>query len=149
MRELSTRVDIPTPLDPTGPTGPTGPQDPTGPLDPLDKEGLCRLRVWVSKAAEGEDPNIFVTEIMPPRHQDEELSIRFSHIASPTDMTQYPIEEPGTGGFYYRTRGADLLFDSPAQAGDFMDKVYSHLAMLESSEAMLKGDPTKEEEIDV
>jgi len=139
MRELTTRCDI-TPLGPTGPTGSTGGYD-TG--------GDCHLRVWVSSAAEGEDPHIFVTEEMPREYPGGPSSYRFSHVACPTDMREYPAEAPSAGGHYFRLGGANLLFDSPAQAGEFMDTVRSHLALLERSEAMLAGDCTREEILDV
>jgi hypothetical protein len=64
------------------------------------------------ESAEDMDPGIFVYQCssnpVPGRPDIEE----FSHIASPFDLANYPLDIPAAGGEYYRKTSAELVFRS-------------------------------------
>ena len=67
------------------------------------------LVVDVTAAADA-DREIFVHHLSP-RTEDQPRQVVFSHIASPTDLEEYPIGIPASGTpFYHRRSSVSLVF---------------------------------------
>lgn len=84
--------------------------------------GAYRLRVEASDAdATGADPNVFLYQRRPPNPYDGSVLDDFIAVASPADMTEYPVGEPADHTTYpiFRLayveldlRGVDLAEDT-------------------------------------
>lgn len=75
------------------------------------EEGFWRLRAWVSEA-EGMTEKIFVRQRLPVVPYQEAVRSIFSNVAQPSDLVDYPEDEPSGTSTYFRTGSLDLEFKS-------------------------------------
>jgi len=67
--------------------------------------------------------NIFLYQVSFPDPETGETTSRFKAVCSPSDIEQYPIDEPESGGTYYRLSSADLLFRAVSLADETWDAI--------------------------
>jgi hypothetical protein len=85
-------------------------------VDPTTEKASHRLQVWVSKATEGIEPQLFVYQKVPPvpGTTEEQLEEIFVHIASYADILDFPIDTVGEDTPFFRKYSIDLTFESLA-----------------------------------
>ena len=67
--------------------------------------------------------NIFLYKVSFPDPETGETTARFKAVCSPADIEQYPIDEPESGGTYYRLSSADLLFRAVSLADETWESI--------------------------
>lgn len=91
----------------------------------LTGDNRHRLQVWVSETSDNIPKEVFVYQRIPSVPLDTELSDLFVHIASYTDIGNFPIDGPDASYPFYRKHFVDLVFDSKVYLGDTWDRMFS------------------------
>jgi hypothetical protein len=83
-----------------------------------ETDGDARLRVWVSETTDIIPGEIFVYQKYPRVPQSSQLADIFVHIASYSDIVQFPIDTPSATTPYFRKYYLDLAFPSLAMVDE-------------------------------
>lgn len=81
-------------------------------LDFLADDGNWRLRMWVSEA-DGVSEKVFVHQDIPDAPGQDRGRSRFSHVAQPADLQEYPEDASDGTTTFFRKQSLDLVFKSP------------------------------------
>lgn len=65
-------------------------------------------------------PCIFAIEVMPASADVTAKQLRFSHVCSPSELSEFPEREPGDST-YFRIDSIEMVFDTDA----YLDKVWN------------------------
>lgn len=72
------------------------------------EQGPVALELTVT--AFGMSPKVFAIEALPKSADPMNSNVRFSHVCSPMELTEFPEDEPGDN-CYYRVDRAEFIFD--------------------------------------
>ena len=72
--------------------------------------GTCLMRF--DAVAYGCSSKVFAIEVLPKTADPRNPHVRFSHVCSPSELTEFPEDEPAGGSCYFRTDSIELVFDN-------------------------------------
>lgn len=91
--------------------------------------GAIRLRIVADRPV-NVDPAIFVYQMLPKSpHQDEAMAVA-SHVASPTDMANFPINEPNPGIPFFRLTYIDFPLNSTIECNETWERTVRNVDVL-------------------
>lgn len=79
--------------------------------------GTCALRF--DAVAFGCSSKVFAIEVLPKTADPKNPHVRFSHVCSPAELSEFPEDEPAGGSCYFRVDSVEFLFDN----SDLVDHV--------------------------
>jgi len=72
--------------------------------------GTCSMRF--DAVALGCSSKVFAIEVLPRTADPKNPNVRFSHVCSPSELTEFPADEPSGGSCYFRTDSVEFVFDN-------------------------------------
>lgn len=72
--------------------------------------GTCTMRFDAD--AFGCSSKVFAIEVLPKTADPRNPNIRFSHVCSPAELTEFPEDEASGGSCYFRTDSVEFIFDN-------------------------------------
>lgn len=112
-----------------------------------DTTGVMRLRVWVSHYTNGENPAVFAHQRYSMTPDDPGTVDRFSHVCSPADLEQYPLNAPTSNiRPFFRLTYCDLSFKSVEELERVWEGLKNDVGLLDNN---LRGveNPTSSREV--
>ena len=89
--------------------------------------GAVSLTLTVT--AYGMSPKVFAIQALPKSADPMARPVRFSHVCSPMELTEFPEDEPGNN-CYYRVDQVSLVFDDDALVDHVLDNMRTDIGKL-------------------
>ena len=85
------------------------------------EHGTCSLKF--DATAFGCSSKIFAIEVLPKTADPRNPHVRFSHVCSPSELVEFPEDEPSGNSCYFRTDSVEFVFDNSL----LVDHVINHM----------------------
>lgn len=104
----------------------------------LCEEGWWRLRMWVSKHSDNFDGGLFVLQRVNNAPGDlGQKSDMFVDTASYSDVTEYPLAEPGELSLFFRCCSMDITLEDTKEVQRAINGIRRDIAALVHSMELL------------